>query len=1123
SGNDGISSDVAQNFNNTIANNTIRTFGTSSDNPGISLTNAGRNMIVGNVIITNGTAISHGILLSGSSNSTFENNVINTSGVGSYGIHITTSNTTQFINNTLFDTSQWIFSPISADTNNTFINTTFRTSDTSVRFSNFTTTARYNLTHSVLNLGHNAVSFNASNISFMNGTAQLTFNGIAFISPQVIVDIDDDGTFVACPSDVCDPPSYISGTVVTNVTHFTNYSTREGPIQCGSINQNVTLSEDINSTGDCLTLTESNIVIDCAGFEINYSQGSRGHGIVASGLNNITIKNCSIVNDFNNLQTAAHGINLTNVNHSFVLANNVTVDGDQSAALYLESVVNTTFRMNWINTTGTGSQKFGIRITTNAHNNTVSNNTVHTQGTGNLNVGIRVESTAFGNLVSHNVIVTNGTTSNYGIFLQTSASNNTLANNTIQTRGSGGSNYGVYLFDAVSDTTVQGNIIDTNGTDNDYGVFLQSTTTNNTIANNTIRTGGTGGSNLGVYMSSTANDNVLRGNVVQTGGTSANQGVRLQSVGANSILNNSIVAGGSAGSNFGILFILAAGSHVSGNSIIANGTDSNDGIFLQSSSDNITFVDNNISAFGSGSYALVMQSSNGSLFNNTIMSAVQWLRADTATNHTFFNTSFVTTNATVRFNGRLNATGPFNVTHDKFNPAFNSVFLNSTNVSFMNASARITFNGINFARPIMQVDIDDDGSFAQCGADVCTQVSYGSGIFVMDVAHFTNYTLSDSVDVITTCPVLLNRSSVLTGNININFTHQNESCIIFNNDSITLDCDGYTIRGNRTGLAINATNHANITLANCTLTNWTRAVLLDNTTDSRLQNLVVNITSLPTWLRSGSHNTNVTNSTFRSGSAGGVLIEDSRDMRIFDNRIWFNSLSGLNMQRSNGSFIVFNNISQNTGSGVVLNDSQSTTVENNSMLADLYGVEIPIGRDILVRNNEVVEPTQMGVSTGNTALPFGQNITIVNNNITDASTFGVSAFRLNSTTIMGNRVLITGLSGILVQEVSASLVAGNRINDTAETGVYIFRSNNSRVENNTFSNDDLHGIDVADAYSVNVSNNTLIDVLFVSLRAKNVTASRFSNNIVYTTGTYGAYWYNVNGSSFENNTINGTN
>ncbi|MEK6822463.1 MAG: right-handed parallel beta-helix repeat-containing protein, partial [Nanoarchaeota archaeon] len=167
SSNNGILIDAAQSFNNTIANNTIRTFGTSSDNFGIRLQSAARTLVIANDIATNGTLANHAIVLISAANSTFENNVINTSGVGSYGIHITTSNTTLFSNNTLFNTVEWIFMPASANVNNTFVNNTFVGLNSSVKF-NETSVAdgRFNVTHEKLNLGHIGVLLNGTNVSF---------------------------------------------------------------------------------------------------------------------------------------------------------------------------------------------------------------------------------------------------------------------------------------------------------------------------------------------------------------------------------------------------------------------------------------------------------------------------------------------------------------------------------------------------------------------------------------------------------------------------------------------------------------------------------------------------------------------------------------------------------------------------------------------------------------------------------------------------------------------------------------------------------------------------------------------------------------------------------------------
>ena len=64
--------------------------------------------------------------------------------------------------------------------------------------------------------------------------------------------------------------------------------------QCNSVNDNADLLNQLNATGDCLTFSTNNIILNCSNFRINGDE--EGIGINITNRNNITIKNCLIAN-----------------------------------------------------------------------------------------------------------------------------------------------------------------------------------------------------------------------------------------------------------------------------------------------------------------------------------------------------------------------------------------------------------------------------------------------------------------------------------------------------------------------------------------------------------------------------------------------------------------------------------------------------------------------------------------------------------------------------------------------------------------------------------------------------------------------------------------------------------
>src|SRR3989344_6478349 len=61
------------------------------------------------------------------------------------------------------------------------------------------------------------------------------------------------------------------------------------------VNGEYLLTQNVSAAEICFTILNNSITLDCQGFTINYSQTSRGRGIVNSGgFDNIIIKNCQI-------------------------------------------------------------------------------------------------------------------------------------------------------------------------------------------------------------------------------------------------------------------------------------------------------------------------------------------------------------------------------------------------------------------------------------------------------------------------------------------------------------------------------------------------------------------------------------------------------------------------------------------------------------------------------------------------------------------------------------------------------------------------------------------------------------------------------------------------------------
>ena len=99
-----------------------------------------------------------------------------------------------------------------------------------------------------------------------------------------------------------------AGDVSFNVSYWTNYSVGEGGSAgeniCGVLDQEngqYNLTADISISGTCFIVTADNIILDCKGYKVNYSQSSVGFVVNATDVNFFGVNKCYFVQDNENI------------------------------------------------------------------------------------------------------------------------------------------------------------------------------------------------------------------------------------------------------------------------------------------------------------------------------------------------------------------------------------------------------------------------------------------------------------------------------------------------------------------------------------------------------------------------------------------------------------------------------------------------------------------------------------------------------------------------------------------------------------------------------------------------------------------------------------------------------
>ncbi|MCL4395070.1 MAG: right-handed parallel beta-helix repeat-containing protein [Chloroflexi bacterium] len=325
---------------------------------------------------------------------------------------------------------------------------------------------------------------------------------------------------------------------------------------CGTIDKsgNYSLTGDLTSSGDCISIAASNVVLDCAGHAIRganftgYGIAVRNYGLLGTqSPSNVEIRNCNVSN-------YTYGIYIQSGDHHVVRDSNSSNNYDDT---------DPTSRFGKFLGMVEGG---GIRVNNATNAQILGNTTVHQA----IGIDVRYSS---GVLVQGNTASDN---SAWGInILRTQNSqvlNNTTADNVRKcTWGAGTVGYGCDAGGIVVQDGANGNVVSNNTVigRNGNGVFIKAHAlpcgNNNTISGNTISSVLYNAVELGFCTGNKVDNNQMRDGL---------DGVWIGFAHDNEINGNTIVGM----HNHGIISSNSRNNTVSGNQIIS----SNEGLYFYS-------------------------------------------------------------------------------------------------------------------------------------------------------------------------------------------------------------------------------------------------------------------------------------------------------------------------------------------------------------------------------------------------------------------------------------------------------------------------------------------------------------------------------------------------------------
>jgi len=260
---------------------------------------------------------------------------------------------------------------------------------------------------------------------------------------------------------------------VTNSTNFTINSTRTlnirlGLPECGqTITENTTLSIDYNCSGTGFKIGANDLIFDCAGHFINFSIITAANGIEAVGRNNITIKNCTILQQNTSMdQNYANGTFFFRTNNSRIenVTIQVTEDYSTGASIYISQ--NNSIELVWVNASGA----YADAILLNYANFT---NLTRITGFKYVSRGnaISFTNSYYNNLTNSSITTFNGADSSYAVVLS-SSSHNHVSNVSLNTTGIYAK--AIRLLGGATNNSIFNSTIVTYGSYEAAGIYLYS-------------------------------------------------------------------------------------------------------------------------------------------------------------------------------------------------------------------------------------------------------------------------------------------------------------------------------------------------------------------------------------------------------------------------------------------------------------------------------------------------------------------------------------------------------------------------------------------------------------------------------------------------------------------------
>jgi parallel beta-helix repeat protein len=161
------------------------------------------------------------------------------------------------------------------------------------------------------------------------------------------------------------------------------------------------------------------------------------------------------------------------------------------------------------------------------------------------------------------------------------------------------------------------------------------------------------------------------------------------------------------------------------------------------------------------------------------------------------------------------------------------------------------------------------------------------------------------------------------------------TCMQFTNNSVILDCQGYNITGDKSGVdsGIHISGYNNITVKNCGINNFYYGVHMSSASNNSLINSIIYNSSIYGVFLSNSDYNNLINNTVYN-TTNGISMNSGSDNNLIINNTIFNLNIGIYIQASSYNRIDNNNISSSNSHGIHIQGAGCFLAGTKILLSD---------------------------------------------------------------------------------------------------------------------------------------------------------------------------------------------